>query len=142
MLSASESRADILFALEAGAHGYLTTRLGVAESRQAIVTVLSGAIYVPSSFAGGSKGEDLLGGAAASAPMPALGFTSKLTKRQFDVFRMLAEGKSNKEIARELAVAEGTVKIHVTGILRRMGVSNRAAAAVVASRLLAGQSIA
>ena len=47
------------------------------------------------------------------------------TPRQREIIVMLAEGKSNKEIAREIKVLEGTVKLHVRGILRKLGVRNR-----------------
>jgi DNA-binding CsgD family transcriptional regulator len=57
-----------------------------------------------------------------------------LTLRQREIIVMLAEGKSNKEIAREFKVLEGTVKLHVKGILRKLGVRNRTEAVVVAAR--------
>ena len=56
-----------------------------------------------------------------------------LTVRQVDVLRMLASGGSNKEIARTLDIAETTVKIHVQHILRKLNVSSRVHAAVIAS---------
>jgi DNA-binding NarL/FixJ family response regulator len=55
-----------------------------------------------------------------------------LTTRQHEVLERLEEGKSNKQIARELELSEHTVKIHVTRILRALGVSNRTQAAVIA----------
>jgi DNA-binding NarL/FixJ family response regulator len=51
----------------------------------------------------------------------------------------LMEGKSNKEIARSLGLGEGTVKIHIAALLRNLGVTNRAAAAVAGVRLLPGE---
>ena len=57
-----------------------------------------------------------------------------LTRRQTDVLSRLAIGQSNKEIARDLGLAEGTVKLHVTSILKSFGVSNRTQAVVAAQQ--------
>ena len=58
----------------------------------------------------------------------------KLTPRQCEIVAMLGEGKSNKEIAREAKVLEGTIKLHVRGILRKLGVRNRTEAVLAAAR--------
>jgi DNA-binding NarL/FixJ family response regulator len=55
-----------------------------------------------------------------------------LTGRQRDVLQRLGQGKSNKQIARELDLSENTVKIHVAAVLRALGVDNRTQAAVFA----------
>ncbi|GJE01636.1 LuxR C-terminal-related transcriptional regulator [Methylobacterium isbiliense] len=70
--------------------------------------------------------------------MPRSSRVVELTPRQRDVLSLLVEGKSNKEIARQLQLGEGTVKVHIAALLRGLGVQNRAAAAVVGARLLAG----
>src|SRR5215213_3299788 len=59
-----------------------------------------------------------------------------LTPRQHHVLALLVEGKSNKEIARALSLGEGTVKIHIAALFRSLGVTNRAHAAVIGTRLL------
>lgn len=64
------------------------------------------------------------------------GAASKLTPRQQDVLKLLAFGKSNKEIAQHLQLSEGTVKVHVTAILRSFSVSNRTQAMLMAQRLM------
>jgi len=61
----------------------------------------------------------------------------ELTQRQADVLALLAQGKPNKIISRELGLAPGTVKIHVTAILRKLKVANRTQAALTASRFVA-----
>ena len=61
----------------------------------------------------------------------------ELTQRQAEVLALLVQGKPNKIISRELGLAQGTVKIHVTAILRKLKVSNRTQAALTASRLIA-----
>ena len=76
---------------------------------------------------------------AAEARMPApatrLPREVGLTERQAQVLALLVQGKSNKLICRALDLAEGTVKIHVTAILRALNVSNRTEAVVAVSRL-------
>jgi DNA-binding NarL/FixJ family response regulator len=59
----------------------------------------------------------------------------QLTQRQWEVLNCLREGKSNKQIAYELGLSEGTVKIHVTAIFKSLGVKNRTQAVIVASEL-------
>ena len=58
-----------------------------------------------------------------------------LTGRQQEVLILLGDGKSNKEIARELDLSENTVKIHVAAVLKALAVNNRTKAAVVARQL-------
>lgn len=60
-----------------------------------------------------------------------------LTPRQRDVFNLIVQGLSNKEIARRLQLAEGTVKIHIKALFAKLGVRRRAAVAVAGTRLLA-----
>ena len=60
----------------------------------------------------------------------------ELTQRQAQVLALLVQGKPNKIISRELGLAQGTVKIHVTAILRKLKVSNRTQAALTASRFV------
>jgi DNA-binding NarL/FixJ family response regulator len=61
---------------------------------------------------------------------------SSLTERQQTVLEHMAEGKSNKAIANELSITEITVKAHVSAILRKLGVSNRVQAAMLAKDIL------
>lgn len=58
-----------------------------------------------------------------------------ITKRQAQVLALLAQGKPSKVICREMALAQGTVKIHITGILKALKVSNRTQAVIAATRL-------
>ncbi len=60
-----------------------------------------------------------------------------LTPRQRDVFDLIVQGLSNKEIARRLQLAEGTVKIHIKALFAKLGVRRRAAVAVAGTRLSA-----
>jgi DNA-binding NarL/FixJ family response regulator len=64
-----------------------------------------------------------------------------LTPRQRDVFKLIVQGMSNKEIARNLQLAEGTVKIHIKALFAKLGVRRRAAVAVAATRLLSSPEL-
>ena len=59
-----------------------------------------------------------------------------LTRRQRDVFSLVVQGRTNKEIARSLGLGEGTVKIHVAALFGKLRVRHRAAVAVAGSRFL------
>jgi DNA-binding NarL/FixJ family response regulator len=63
-----------------------------------------------------------------------------LTPRQRYVLRFLVQGHSNKEIAQSLGLSEGTVKVHMAAVFRRLGVSSRSAAAVTGAKLLASEA--
>jgi DNA-binding NarL/FixJ family response regulator len=95
----------------------------------ALRLVLSGGMYLPPSYAERSQGMRV---PLAASSVDSLG----LTPRQLDVLRLLGQGHSNKEIARVLKLAEGTVKLHISAILRALGVDNRTRAVVAAARLL------
>jgi DNA-binding NarL/FixJ family response regulator len=78
---------------------------------------------------------------SASSAMTADAISSQqidavLTPRQRDVFELIVQGMSNKEIARKLQLAEGTVKIHIKALFKKLGVRRRAAVAVAGTRLL------
>ncbi len=131
VVSGSGRREDILRALTAGAHGYVPKLLGIAELTAALRSIVEGAMFVPPVLAETAQ--------AASDPEPpgvdpiAAGLA--LPPRQREVLSLLAEGRSNKEIARRLNLAEGTVKVHLAGLFRKLGVRNRTGAVAVASRL-------
>ena len=64
---------------------------------------------------------------------------STLTRRQFEVLKLITIGKANKEIARDLGLGEGTVKVHVAALLRALEVANRSAAAALGARYIENQ---
>jgi DNA-binding NarL/FixJ family response regulator len=92
----------------------------------AVRLVLAGGIYVP---------PHLLQGYASAAPSAAAEIGT-LTTRQLEVLRLLVQGKSNKVIARELGVTEGTVKVHLLAVFRTLDVRNRTEAVLAAQRFL------
>lgn len=126
VISASEDPRDIRRALDCGAHGYIAKTSSSAAMMDGIRSVLEGETFVsppialPAGTEMASDGEKL---------------KALLTPRQRDVLAMLRQGKSNKEIARDLNLAEITVKLHVTAILRALGVDNRTQAAILAAKM-------
>ncbi len=110
VMSASEDRADIERVLRAGARGFIPKNSSAALAVNAIQLVLAGGVYLP---------PDML------VAEPAPENVARLTPRQRDVLTLLAEGKSNKQIADRLQLAEPTVKMHVTAVIRALGARNR-----------------
>ncbi|HYE49236.1 MAG TPA: response regulator transcription factor [Azospirillaceae bacterium] len=132
IVSASESQSDVRNALDAGSSGYIPKSSSVKIMLGALNLVFSGGIYVPPVAIHGESTAPA-GGGGASGGQPG---APTLTQRQRDVLRCLREGKSNKQIAYELGLSEGTVKIHVTAVMRSLGVRNRTQAVIASSDLL------
>jgi len=126
VVSASESREDILDALEAGVHGYIVKNQHTDQLIAKLRYILSGEIYVPPSLAEQQPVSDR-----------AQRVDKRLSGRQHQVLKGLVEGKSNKEIAKGLNVAEGTVKMHLVALYRVLGATNRAHAAALGRQLIA-----
>jgi DNA-binding NarL/FixJ family response regulator len=138
VVSSSKNRQDILSALEAGVHGYVPKGLGVADLAHALQLIVDGVIYVPPSIADlPAQGQPAPREVAPPAPKAAL---TTLTPRQRGVLELLVQGKSNKAIARDLDLGEGTVKVHMAALFRSLGVRTRTAAAVAGGRLLQPES--
>jgi DNA-binding NarL/FixJ family response regulator len=130
--SPSESHAHIVAAIRNGARGYfpLSTKPHVLE--HALPLILSGEYFIPACALRFGQGDAML---AREGTVPRKRAADDgLTVRQREIVVMLAEGKSNKEIAREFEVLEGTIKLHVKGILRKLGARNRTEAVVAAAR--------
>jgi DNA-binding NarL/FixJ family response regulator len=117
VLSASERPEDVRAALDGGASGFIPKSTQGGVLRGALALVLSGGVYVP----------PLLLGALERAPRAQ---AAELSPRQVEVLRLLARGLTNKEIARVLGIAAGTVKTHVVRIYEILEVSNRTEAAM------------
>jgi two-component system, NarL family, response regulator len=123
VFTAYGGRERIAAALESGADSYVLKGTSSAELIGAIRSVANGARYLPSAIA--SELIDALRDAGRE----------RLTAREREIVRLLAEGCSNKEIGARLAISERTVKYHVSEILARLGASNRAHAVSVARDL-------
>jgi DNA-binding NarL/FixJ family response regulator len=117
VLSASEDAEDVFRALEAGASGYLAKSAPTETLVEALRLVLVGGVYVPRSLI-----------AVRDLSTPSRSDERRrgpLTLRQREVLALIAAGHSNKEIAAHLGVSEGTIKAHVSAIMRVLGVRNR-----------------
>ncbi|MET8340704.1 response regulator transcription factor [Streptosporangium canum] len=129
VLTSVGDREDVAPAMRAGASGFLYKDVDPAALVQAIRAVHGGQVLLAPEAA-----EAMLS-APAPAPAPAAGrYVAPLTGRELEVLTLIASGRSNREIARELAVAEKTVKTHVSNVLMKLGVQDRTQAALYAVR--------
>lgn len=139
VLSATEQPAMVTRAIDAGAMGFIPKTSSNQLLLNALRLVLSGGVYLPVEVlrqqqdapAPVSQHAATAGaGGAAASPRD-----SGLTARQTEVLALMVQGKPNKLICRDLNLAEGTVKIHVTAILKALGVANRTQAVIAVGRL-------
>lgn len=119
VLTTFDDDEDIYRALRAGAKGYLLKDAPREQLLECIRTVHQGDSYLPSGVA--SRLAERVSGA-------------ELTGRELEVLRLLALGRSNKEIGSELHITESTVKVHVKNILHKLKVNGRTEAATSAVR--------
>lgn len=138
VLSGTEDPSAIRHVLDLGVQGYIPKSSPPDVILNAVRLVVGGGIYVPP--------EAMKAAVATTAPAFTLpngndGLTARerlatvLTDRQIDVLKLLAKGRPNKLIARELGISEGTVKIHLAAIFRALHVRNRLEALVAAQHL-------
>jgi DNA-binding NarL/FixJ family response regulator len=155
ILSESDSRKEVVAAFTVGAQGYLYAGTNPQLALQALSFISKGGSYfppngrarhrrpgkvvppiiesvsVPAVDEGERRVVRKVNPAANSGANPP---ANELTERQKAVLELLGHGESNKAIARQLNIREGTVKVHVRHIMRRMGVANRTQVAIAASR--------
>ena len=160
ILSDSDSRKEVVAAFTAGAQGYLYAGTNPQLALQALSFISKGGSYFPpngqarhrrsgkvdppitegvhplgSSVPAVDEGERRVAREAnTAANIGANPPANGLTERQKAVLELLGRGESNKAIARRLNIREGTVKVHVRHIMRRMGAANRTQVAIAASR--------
>jgi len=130
ILSALDDQESVHGALSAGADGYIPKTSSKQVMLQAIQLMLAGEIYLPSILLRDKKTLDLT--SHVSDISPRRDTATGLTKRQIQVLELIEKGLSNKEIARQIFCTEGTVKAHVTAILKTFGVNSRAKAVIAA----------
>lgn len=159
MLTVSEHEEDLVAALQAGADGYLLKTINSEDLSESICKVLAGESVVspemmgklvaalrskPAASAEGSlaaSGQGTQGAAGTAAAPAAAGVQAQvpsnalalLSAREREILTLIAAGLANKAIARDLGIAETTVKIHVQHILRKLKLSSRVQAAVFAT---------
>jgi DNA-binding NarL/FixJ family response regulator len=115
----------VIGAVKAGAIGYLLKDTQSDDLRRAIKAAAAGQVQLSPQAAARLLRE---------VRTPAAPAAEGLTERENDVLRLLAQGKANKEIARELVIGEKTVKTHVSNILQKLGVQSRTQAALYAAQ--------
>jgi DNA-binding NarL/FixJ family response regulator len=115
----------VLALLACGVHGIIPKTLTAKDIQTAFALVAGGFIYVPAYIC------DLALSSNSHSVKKPLSRAGQLSVRQNEVVRLAANGESNKQIARLLSIAEGTVKVHLGAAFRNMGVNNRARAVAV-----------
>jgi len=139
VLSASEQPATVTRAIDAGAMGFIPKTSSNQLLIDALRLVLAGGVYLPLEVLRqhpGTPGQALRGATEASRNGSTVSpHDIGLTARQASVLALMVQGKPNKLICRDLNLAEGTVKIHVTAILKTLHVSNRTQAVIAVGKL-------
>ncbi len=131
MLTTSSNESDLVEALRSGARGYLLKDIEPDELVVALREVLAGKTVVAPELAP-VLASVVQGGEGRPQEDKSNNPFSDLTPREYEILTLLAEGQSNKVIARNLGISDGTVKLHVKAILRKLNVSSRITAAVMA----------
>ncbi len=132
VISSLASMELITSLINSGADGFLPKDSSSAKLKQAIETVSTGRRYLPKEYQ--MAGDEQPQNFCAYRSNPEL---SKLSAQQIRILKLICAGMPNKQIAFELSLAEATVKAHITALLRRLGVTNRTHAVIVAESAMA-----
>jgi DNA-binding NarL/FixJ family response regulator len=135
VLSDVEAPENVIGALHRGVAGYLPTSLSLKLASEAIRLVLFGGTFVPASALPLTMRPEPLRSAGAGDGAPG---SAHLTPRQVEVLRHLWQGKQNKTIALELRMSEGTVKVHIKHIMKKLHAHNRTQVVLMTQRMLGG----
>ncbi len=138
ILSAVFDKEIVQKTIELGAAGYIPKTSSNAVILSAVNLVLSGGVYIPAELLHGTSEDefDMLKNLESIQENKDIRENIKiLSPRQIDVLKLIAQGKSNKQIAFELGLTEGTVKLHVTAILKVLNVYNRTGAVAAANQI-------
>lgn len=126
VISASEDIRNIRKILATGIKGYIPKRSEPKIMHNALKLILDGGTYIPPA---------LIENSAEHGANGYKGNGKTLTNRQSQVLDLIAQGKSNKQIAYEMGVSEATVKLHINALLRSLKVNNRTQAVVTAQKM-------
>jgi DNA-binding NarL/FixJ family response regulator len=134
IISDSEDTSQVISALKCGARGYIPTSVTLNVALEAMRLVGAGGTFAPTSALLDTR-------APSDAPPPHYDVSKKVlfTARQLAVLVALRRGKANKQIAYELNMREGTVKVHVRHIMKKLRARNRTEVAIIANDLFATQ---
>ncbi|WP_231904884.1 response regulator transcription factor [Streptantibioticus cattleyicolor] len=131
VLTAAAGDVDVAREAAAGVRGWVLKDDAAASLVTAVEAVAAGHAWLPPPLARRLLGDHL---ALVSPPAPGPAEAGQLSARERSVLRLLAQGRSNAEIARELVLGEPTVKTHVSRLLAKLGLRNRVQLAVFALR--------
>jgi DNA-binding NarL/FixJ family response regulator len=132
MLTVSDKEEDLYAAVKAGASGYLLKEISIEELADAVRAVARGHSLISPSMA--SKLLSEFNALVQQAEERHKSLLPRLTDRELDVLKLVAEGLSNREISEELFISENTVKNHVRNILEKLHLHSRMEAVVYAMR--------
>lgn len=124
MVTVSDQAEDLVAALRAGADGYLLKDMEPEQMVESLEVAAAGRVMVSEALT------HLLAAALRQHNKPRSAEEASLTEQESRIIERIAGGLSNKMIAKELEIAEGTVKVHVKHILRKLGLRSRVEAAV------------
>jgi DNA-binding NarL/FixJ family response regulator len=129
MLTVSPDEADVIESVQAGACGYLLKDASIEEIAAGVRAAAEGEPLLSPRVTA-----DLLVRVREAPASRALPGEPRLSPREAEVLRLIADGKGNPEVAQELGISEQTVKTHVSSLLEKLGAGNRIQAAVYAVR--------
>ena len=132
VVSGNDQDKVIAKAMNHGASGFIPKSMDLPDMAEAIKVIVGGAIWVPPEIMIPQQG-------ILDEEISVAETVASLTPQQIRVFTFLSEGMLNKQIAYEMGVAEGTVKAHVTGILKKFGAYSRGHLIIAAQRLAADE---
>lgn len=129
VVTGSEEDELLLALFEMGIAGFVpkTARSAVIEA--AITVVLAGERYIP------ARVLDLVGASGGAEVPKSNCAAAALSSRQIDVLKLVAEGQSNKEVARSLSISPSTVKAHIAAAIAVLGAANRTEAVMLARQI-------
>ncbi len=133
ILSSSQSDTDVMNAIKAGVHGYITKSVSVNVLVDSVMRVAAGESVIPPSFASRLLQEYAALTHGRDEEVRAVeADRAKVTERERDVLRLLVQGATNRDIAQQLTITENTVKVHLRNILEKLHLRNRQQAAAFA----------
>lgn len=132
MLTISDEEADLYDAIKAGASGYLLKEISIEEVANAIRQVHAGQSMISPSMA--SKLLTEFATMVKKTDEKPAAAQPRLTEREMEVLRLVAKGRNNRDIAKELFISENTVKNHIRNILEKLHLHSRMQAVVYAVR--------
>ncbi|MDD3355014.1 response regulator transcription factor [Zoogloea sp.] len=130
VVSALDDRESVQRAMKAGASGFVSKASPSNTFIAAVRTILAGGVFTPETTSPDSGNRNR----RTSQASQVFAERFQLTVAQGRVLELVAQGKSNRDIAEFLGLSEGTVKVHVSAILRSLGVTSRAQALVMIAR--------